>query len=47
MKADLVKFVAEQARDLPPGQHVPGSSEVLKSLLGKHKRIQGTHSKGG
>jgi hypothetical protein len=24
-----------------------GSSEVLESLLGKFKRIQGTHSKGG
>ena len=24
-----------------------GSSEVLESLLGKYKRIQGTHSKGG
>ena len=29
------------------GQHVLGSSEVLESLLGKYKRIQGTHSKGG
>jgi hypothetical protein len=26
---------------------VLGSSEVLESLLGKYKRIQGTHSKGG
>ena len=24
-----------------------GSSEILESLLGKYKRIQGTHSKGG
>jgi hypothetical protein len=47
MKAGLVAFVAEQAKDLPPGQRVLGSSEVLESLLGKYKRIQGTHSKGG
>lgn len=47
MKAGLVTFVAEQAKDLTPGQHFLGSSEVLESLLGKYKRIQGTHSKGG
>jgi hypothetical protein len=47
MKARLVQFVAEQSRDLASGQHLLGSSEVLESLLGKYKRIQGTHSKGG
>jgi len=47
MKAGLVAFVAEQAKDLTQGQHLLGSSEVLESLLGKYKRIQGTHSKGG
>ena len=47
VKAALVRFVAEQAKDLLPGQHLLGSSEVLESLLGKYKRIQGTHSKGG
>ncbi len=47
MKACLVTFVAEQARGLLPEQHLLGNSEVLESLLGKYKRIQGTHSKGG
>jgi hypothetical protein len=47
LKAGLVAFVAEQAKHLPAEQHVLGSSEVLESLLGKYKRIQGTHSKGG
>lgn len=47
MKASLVAFVAEQAKGLSPGQHLLGTSEVLESLLGKYKRIQGTHCKGG
>jgi hypothetical protein len=47
LKAGLLTFLTEQAKDLPPGQHLLGSSEVLESLLGKYKRIQGTHSKGG
>lgn len=47
LKAGLVAFVTEQSKDLAPGQHLLGSSEVLESLLGKYKRIQGTHSKGG
>lgn len=47
MKAALLAFVADQAKGCAPGQHLLGSSEVLESLLGKYKRIQGTHSKGG
>lgn len=47
MKGGLVAFVAEQSKGLASGQHLLGSSEVLESLLGKYKRIQGTHSKGG
>jgi hypothetical protein len=47
MKASLVAFIAAQATSLTQGQHLLGSSEVLESLLGKYKRIQGTHSKGG
>jgi hypothetical protein len=47
LKAGLVTFVTEQSKDLAQGQHLLGSSEVLESLLGKYKRIQGTHSKGG
>jgi len=47
LKAGLRTFLTEQAKDLPQGQHLLGSSEVLESLLGKYKRIQGTHSAGG
>jgi hypothetical protein len=47
LKVALVAFVAEQSKGLAQGQHLLGSSEVLESLLGKYKRIQGTHSKGG
>jgi len=45
--AGIVAFVREQSRGIKKGRHVLGSSEVLESLLGKYKRIQGTHSKGG
>ena len=47
MQAGILKFVREQSRGIKNGRHVLGSSEVLESLLGKYKRIQGTHSKGG
>ncbi len=47
LKAGLLTFLAEQANGLPEGQRLLGTSEVLESLLGKYKRIQGTHSKGG
>ena len=47
LQAGVLKFVREQARGFKRGKHVLGSSEVLESLLGKYKRIQGTHSKGG
>jgi hypothetical protein len=46
-QAGIVTFVREQSRGIKKGRHVLGSSEVLESLLGKYKRIQGTHSKGG
>jgi hypothetical protein len=47
MKAGLLTFLAEQVNGLAAGQRLLGTSEVLESLLGKYKRIQGTHSKGG
>lgn len=47
LQAGIVKFVKEQSRGLKEGQHLLGSSKILESLLGKYKRIQGTHSKGG
>jgi len=47
LQTGIVTFVREQSRGVKKGKHVLGSSEVLESLLGKYKRIQGTHSKGG
>ena len=47
LQAGIVAFVREQSRCVKAGQHLLGSSEILESLLGKYKRIQGTHSKGG
>lgn len=47
LQAGLLAFLHEQAHDLAKGRHLLGSSEILESLLGKYKRIQGTHSKGG
>lgn len=47
LQAGLLEFLREQAKGLKKGQHLLGSSEILESLLGKYKRIQGTHSKGG
>lgn len=47
LQARILEFVKQQSRGIKKGQHVLGSSEVLESLLGKYKRIQGTHSKGG
>jgi hypothetical protein len=47
MKAGLLAFLKEHTQSLPQGQHLVGSSEVLESLIGKYKRIQGTHSHGG
>lgn len=43
----LVDFVREQSQGLNPGESLPASSEVLESLIGKGKRMQGQHSRGG
>jgi len=47
LQTGLLNFLNEQAKGVRGGQHLLGSSEILESLLGKYKRIQGTHSKGG
>lgn len=43
----LLAFLTRQTENLPLGERLIGSSEVLESLFGTYKRIQGTHSKGG
>jgi hypothetical protein len=47
LKTSLYEFLMEQGKKSPPGQRLLGSSEVIESLLGKYKQIQGAHSAGG
>lgn len=44
---ELLAFVAEQSAQAGPGERLIGSSEVIESVIGKYKRMQGTHSQGG
>jgi hypothetical protein len=44
---DLARFVTEQARRVPPGERLPGSSEVIESFFGKFKTVEREQSKGG
>lgn len=43
----LLEFVKQETAKLKKGQRVLGHTEVLESLLGKYKQIQGRHSQGG
>lgn len=43
----ILKFVGEQSAQARSGEHLPGSSEVVESLIGKGKRLEGQQSKGG
>jgi hypothetical protein len=45
--AALVEFVKQQSQGMKSGESLPASSEVLESLIGKGKRLQGQHSRGG
>lgn len=47
MRDGLLEFVAQQSSAAGKGERLIGSSEVLESLIGKYKRLQSTHSKGG
>jgi hypothetical protein len=47
MKNKLLDIVEQQSGQLQEGESVPASSEVIESLIGKGKRIQGQHSRGG
>jgi hypothetical protein len=44
---NLLNFVGEQSSDIPAGQRLLGSSEVLESLIGKAKQLEGQQSKSG
>ena len=43
----LLSFVKEQSSSLPADQRLLGSSEILESLIGKAKQLEGQQSKSG
>lgn len=43
----LIAFVEQESTGLPEGRRLVGSSEVLESLIGKAKQLEGRQSKGG
>jgi hypothetical protein len=47
MEKATLEFVAEQSSSARAEERLVGSSEVLESLIGKYKHLQGTHSHGG
>lgn len=47
MIGDVLAFHAEQSSGLGAGERLIGSTEILESIIGKYKRLQSTHSKGG
>ena len=47
LKDALLEFVAQQAAAAQPGERLLGSTEVLESIIGKYKRLQGLHSGDG
>ncbi|MFM7869900.1 MAG: hypothetical protein ACKPHU_37255, partial [Planctomycetaceae bacterium] len=47
MAKQLVDHVATSESQLTPGMRVPLSTEILESLFGLYKQLEGQHSKGG
>ena len=43
----LLAFVEQQSSGIPEGQRLLGSSEILESLIGKAKQLEGQQSKSG
>ena len=43
----ILEFVAKQASQAGLEERLIGSSEVIESIIGKYKRLQSMHSKGG
>ena len=46
-REESLDFIKQESDKLKKGQRVPGHTEVLESLFGKYKQIQGRHSQGG
>ena len=47
MATDALTFVTNQSAQSRPRERLIGSSEVLESLFGKYKQLQGIHRQGG
>jgi len=47
MRTALVEFVETESVQARPGERLIGSSEVIESLIGKYKQLQGTYRQGG
>lgn len=47
LRCELIDFVTEQEAQVRPGEHLPGSSEVIESIFGTMKRLEGEQSKNG
>ena len=47
LREELIAFVASESDKVPAGERLPGSSEVLESLIGKGKRLEGQQSQSG
>jgi hypothetical protein len=45
--AHVCAFVSEQSASAKPGERLLGSTEILESLIGTGKRLEGQQSKGG
>ncbi len=47
VKEELVRFVKEESEKAKEGERLLGSSEVIESVFGKFKRLEGNHAKSG
>jgi len=47
LREEVIAFVASQCEKVPAGERLPGSSEVIESLIGKGKRLEGQQSQSG
>lgn len=47
LRRQLIEFVSEQSEQVPRGQRLPGSSEVLESCFGKFKAMERNQANGG
>jgi len=47
LRDELIAFVASEGAQVPEAERLPGSSEVIESLIGKGKRLEGQQSRSG